>query len=211
MTSATSSGSDRAVAIVGNQKRIRARGSSDFSFRSRNGRSFVFAAGPPESSRTICWRCECTAPARMRIFVGVRYDFVTRIPPVSIPSFLKVFDQLAVLPHRRQESDGQRFCAESAQIVNGIGAASRNDLCFAMIQNQHRSFSRDSRDFAVNENVRDEIAENDNALAFEFSQQFLKPVHFDQSVQNGFHGVQQIVCDEVRLICGSLSELFHFV
>jgi hypothetical protein len=36
-----------------------------------------------------------------------------------------------------------------------------------MIQDQDRRFARDPGDFAVNENIRDEVAEHDDALPFE--------------------------------------------
>jgi hypothetical protein len=80
-------------------------------------------------------------------------------------------------------ADGNAFVAESAQqqlarlvvaddanrqdvhsqvgeIVDGIGAAARNHLAIAVLQNQHGRFARDARNFAEHELVGDQIGED---------------------------------------------------
>ena len=79
----------------------------------------------------------------------------------------KIFQQLLPFGIVADNSDRDRTCAERPQIVNRVSATARNNLCFAMIQNQDRSFSRNTGNLAVNENIGDEIAEDDDALALE--------------------------------------------
>jgi hypothetical protein len=64
-----------------------------------------------------------------------------------------------------KNSDRERFRTQCAKVVYGIGSSTRNGVCFAVIEHQHRSFPRDSRDLAVNEDVCHQIAKHDNALA----------------------------------------------
>ena len=60
---------------------------------------------------------------------------------------------------------GIGLAPERPQIVNRVSAAARNNLRFAMIQDQDRRFARDARNFAVDKYVSHQVAKDDNALA----------------------------------------------
>src|SRR5262249_18791241 len=70
-----------------------------------------------------------------------------------------------------------RICAEGPQIMNGIGAPAGDELRLTMVKNQNRRFSRDSRNLSVNKNVGDKVTANDNPLALESMNEFVKPPH----------------------------------
>jgi len=65
------------------------------------------------------------------------------------------------------DADRNRMSTERSEIVNCVGSSAGHDLRFTVIKDKYWGFTRDSRNFAVYEHVRHEIAENDNAPAFE--------------------------------------------
>src|SRR5262245_58932858 len=89
----------------------------------------------------------------------------------------KVSEELLPLCIITHHTHREWFGAKRPKIVDRIGAASRNDLSFTMIQNEDRCFARNSRNFAVDEYVGDEIPNHHNALAFESIDDVRKAVH----------------------------------
>ena len=64
-----------------------------------------------------------------------------------------------VITHRRNRQDAR---AERRNVVGSVGARARNNCSFAMFQDEHRSFTRNARDFSILEFVGHEIAEENN-------------------------------------------------
>ena len=114
----------------------------------------------------------------MRVFVGVFQDLSTRIPRVSIFSFLKKCDQLLpfrIIPHN---ADRQGHRAQRVQVMDGVCAAARNELRFALIENKYGRFPRDTRDLAIDEDVGDKVSQHSDALSLELPDQFRETAHF---------------------------------
>jgi hypothetical protein len=63
--------------------------------------------------------------------------------------------------------NGQDASTERGEIVCGVGAATRNNLSFAMFEDQDRCFARDTGDFAVLKLVGHEIAQKNNRFRME--------------------------------------------
>src|ERR1051326_8612382 len=55
----------------------------------------------------------------------------------------EIFEQLSSLRILADKPDGEWFSPESPEVVDGVCAPSRNKLCFAMVKDKHRRFSRD--------------------------------------------------------------------
>src|SRR6185295_6171267 len=96
-----------------------------------------------------------------------------------------------------------------AKIVDCIGSASRYHLSVAVIQHQDGRLARNTRDFAVNEDVCHEITKDDNALAMESvddGTQFLHanlPERIDSTASSRFSAMK---CGcSVRCLCFSIS------
>src|SRR4030095_2254460 len=89
----------------------------------------------------------------------------------------KVSEELLPLCIITHHAHRDWFGAKRPKIVDRVGAASRNDLSFTMIQYEDRCFARNSRNFPVDKYVGDEIPNHHNALAFESINDILKPVH----------------------------------
>src|SRR5262252_6193315 len=111
----------------------------------------------------------------------------------------KVSEELLPLCIITDHTHRKWFGAKRPKIVDGIGAASRNDLSFPMIQNEDRCFARNSRNFPVDEYVGDEIPNHHNALAFESIDNVPKPVHTNTPETIDSTAVSKL-SDEMRLL-----------
>ena len=60
-----------------------------------------------------------------------------------------------------------RAAAERSHVVCGVAGAAGDDFGGIVLENQHRRFARDPFDVAVNELVRDQITDNEDAPARE--------------------------------------------
>jgi len=63
--------------------------------------------------------------------------------------------------------DGNYFCAESGEIVGGVGATAGHDLGFAVLEDENGGFAGDAGDVAELESIGDEIAEDDDGFGGE--------------------------------------------
>src|SRR5262245_20378920 len=104
---------------------------------------------------------------------GLRND-----DPADIDSEIgKVSEELLPLSIIAYQAHGERLCAKRPKIVDRVGASTGNDLSFTVIQNENRRLAGDSRNFAVDKYVGDEIADHDKTLSFESINDVWKPVH----------------------------------
>src|SRR5215475_2067373 len=98
--------------------------------------------------------------------------------PTDVDSeFGEVSEELLPLCIIAHHTHWDRLCAKRPKIVDCIGASSGNDLSFTVIENEDRCFARNSRNFAVDKHVCDEIANHYDALGFESIDNVAKPVH----------------------------------
>ena len=72
---------------------------------------------------------------------------------------LEEVDQLESFGIIAHNADWQRHAPERVQVVHGVCSAAGNELRLALIQDQHRGFARDARNFAVDEDIRDEVSQ----------------------------------------------------
>src|SRR6185295_12069024 len=136
----------------------------------------------------------CGSPVRFRSANSTRVD----------SQFREEGDELIACIIIAYKSNWQWFCAKRSQIVNGIGAAARYDLRFTVVADENRGLSGDSRNFSVHEDVRNEVPQHDDALEFEFSEQFLKPVHRTCPLR-----IASTACSSVSAMkCGWHAEVF---
>src|SRR5262245_56402608 len=88
--------------------------------------------------------------------------------PIDVDAEIgKISEKLLSLCIITHHAHGEWLCSKRPKIVDRIGAASRNDLSFTMIQNEDRCFARNSRNFTVDKYIGDKVANHHNALAFE--------------------------------------------
>jgi hypothetical protein len=78
----------------------------------------------------------------------------------------------------RQPHDGDSS-AKSCRVVGGVAGAARQDLGRVVLENQDRSFARDTRDASVDELVREQITEDDDASCREAIDELEKPLARD--------------------------------
>src|ERR1051326_1189364 len=55
----------------------------------------------------------------------------------------EISEQLLSLRILADKPDGEWFSPERPEVVDSVCAPSRNNLCFAMVKDEHRGFSRD--------------------------------------------------------------------
>src|SRR5262245_50083703 len=89
----------------------------------------------------------------------------------------KTLEQLLAFRVIAYKPDRHRRCAERRKIVDSIGAASGNHLGVAVVQHKDRRLARNPRDFSVHEDIRHQIAKDDNPLAMESIDDGAKSVH----------------------------------
>src|SRR6266446_5637348 len=58
------------------------------------------------------------------------------------------------------DADGQDGYSEIGKVANRIGSTARNHPAIAVLEDQHRRFAGDARDFAEDELIRDQISED---------------------------------------------------
>ncbi len=63
--------------------------------------------------------------------------------------------------------DGQDARAERSEVVGGVGSAARNDVRFAMLEDQDRRLARDAGDFTVLEFIGNKIAQENDCFRIE--------------------------------------------
>src|SRR5262245_14612802 len=63
-------------------------------------------------------------------------------------------------------------------IMNRVRTTPRDQLSFAMVEHENRSFPRDPRDFTIDEKIGDEIAENHHAATSDSFDEFRQGVHY---------------------------------
>ncbi len=81
------------------------------------------------------------------------------MPPKTLRRTLARSVARGVIPH---DGDRQDTRAKRGKIVGGICAAARNELRFAMFENQDRSFTRDTRNLSVLKLISNEIPEKND-------------------------------------------------
>src|SRR5262249_24824210 len=81
---------------------------------------------------------------------------------------------LCVIPHGAHR---EWLCPKSPKIVDRVSASSGHNLGLTMIQDQDWRFTRDSRYFTIDEYIRDQITDYDNAPPFEPVDGLAKLVH----------------------------------
>jgi hypothetical protein len=64
-------------------------------------------------------------------------------------------------------ADRQDSRAEGGEIIGCVGSAARQNLSFAMFEDQDRRLARDARDFAILEFIGDEITEENDRFGGE--------------------------------------------
>jgi len=81
-----------------------------------------------------------------------------------------------VIPH---DGDGQDTRAKRGKIVGSICAAARNELRFAMFENQDWSFARDARNLSVLKFIGNEIPEENDGFGRKLLDAFSKSGEID--------------------------------
>jgi len=104
-------------------------------------------------------------PARQKAALGRRRPALHTENPGNVDSLaVELNDQRVsgeVIAHR---CDRQDVRAERRKVVGSVGAASRNNFSFAMLEDQDRRFTRDARNFAILEFIGNEIARRTTVL-----------------------------------------------
>src|SRR4029453_14670553 len=85
----------------------------------------------------------------------------------QLPSFRVIADDT----HR------QRVGAKGSQVMYGIGSAARHQLCFSLIQDQHRGATGDPGDLSVNEDIGHKIAKYCDSSSLEAVEQLTQTIH----------------------------------
>ena len=68
------------------------------------------------------------------------------------------------------ESDGMDLAAERRDVVDDIGRAARDDLLAGLLEHEHRGLARDARDAAVEVDVGDHVADDEDVPALHAGQ-----------------------------------------
>ena len=68
------------------------------------------------------------------------------------------------------EADGVDLAAEGRDVVDDIGRAARDDFLARLLEHEHGSFARDARDAAVEVDVGDHVADDEDAPALHAGQ-----------------------------------------
>src|SRR5882762_9592451 len=107
-------------------------------------------------------------PARQKAALGRRRPALHTENPGNVDSLaVELNDQRVsgeVIAHR---CDRQDVRAERRKVVGSVGAASRNNFSFAMLEDQDRRFTRDARNFAILEFIGNEVAKENDGFAGE--------------------------------------------
>ena len=103
-------------------------------------------------------------PARIRVLTGVRYPR-DRTTCRAIDAAMKAAEQAAAFGIGADESDQPGAAAERRDVVGGVSRSARHHFRRVVFQNQDRRLTRDPGHLAVDELVRDEIADDQHAPA----------------------------------------------
>ena len=138
-------GRDEPGAVVGQQRRRRSRRApADSSLANARLTSSVSGQPVSRSIRTTCCFAECTPPARMRVFTGVRYCVDSHDVRASTPRG-KLASSRRPSASAPTRPASERAAAERRDVVRRVARSAGHHLRRVVLQDQHRRLARHAR------------------------------------------------------------------